>query len=110
MRDAQWCIKQATEIGSQCLIAIQSLLNDSVVDYLRAAQSILGLRKKYGDARLEAACRRALVFQSVHYRTIKSMLDVGAENQSLPQEEQTALAEPYSRGGRFCRDASLLLH
>lgn len=110
MRDAQWCIKQATEIGGQCLIAIQSLLNDSVVDYLRAAQSILGLRKKYGDARLEAACRRAIVFQSVHYKTIKSMLDVGAENQSLPQEEQTALAEPYSRGGRFCRDASLLLH
>lgn len=110
MRDAQWCLKQATEVGSQCFIAIQNLLNDSVVDYLRAAQSILGLRKKYGDERLEAACRRALVYQSVHYKTIKSMLEVGAEKQPLPQQEEISLAEPYSRGGKFCRDASLLLH
>lgn len=110
MRDAQWCLKQAVEVGSQCLITIQSLLNDSVVDYLRAAQSILGLRKKYGDARLEAACRRALAYQSLHYRTIKSMLEVGAEQQELPKAQDTALAEPYSRGGKFCRDASLLLH
>lgn len=110
MRDAQWCLKQATEVGSQCLAAIQGLLNDSVVDYLRAAQSILGLRKKYGDERLEAACSRALAYQSVYYKTIKSMLEVGAEQQALPQEKETALAEPYSRGGKFCRDASLLLH
>lgn len=110
MRDAQWCLKQAAEVGSQCLITIQSLLNDSVVDYLRAAQSILGLRKKYGDARLEAACCRALAYQSLHYRTIKSMLEVGAEQQELPKTQETALAEPYSRGGKFCRDASFLLH
>ncbi|MGE3320563.1 MAG: IS21 family transposase [Candidatus Berkiella sp.] len=110
MRDAQWCLKQAKEIGAQCLTVIEGLLNDSVVDYLRAAQNILGLRKKYGDMRLEAACQRALVFQSVHYKTIKTMLETGAEQQALPREETTALAEPYSRGGRFCRDASLLLH
>lgn len=110
MKDAQWCLKQAKEVGGQCLIAIQGLLNDSVVDYLRAAQSIIGLRKKYGDERLEAACHRALVFQSVHYKTIKSMLEVGAEKQALPKEEETALAEPYSIGGRFCRDTSRLLH
>lgn len=108
MHDAQWCLKQATEVGSQCLAAIQGLLNDSVVDYLRAAQSILGLRKKYGDERLEAACRRALAYQSVYYKTIKSMLDVGAEQQPLPQEKEIALTEPYSRGGKFCRDVSLL--
>ncbi|MHA3126727.1 IS21 family transposase [Legionella pneumophila] len=110
MRDAQWCLKQATDVGSQCLLAIQGLLNDSVVDYLRAAQSILGLRKKYGDERLDAACRRALAYQSVHYKTIKAMLEVGAEQQELPKTQEIALAEPYSRGGKFCRDASLLLH
>jgi transposase len=110
MRDAQWCLKQAAEIGAYCLDVIQSLLNDGVVDYLRAAQSILGLRKKYGDVRLEAACHRALVFQSIHYKTIKTMLDTGAEQHPLPQEEEHTLAEPYSKGGRFCRDASSLLH
>lgn len=110
MHDAQWCLKQASEVGSQCFAAIQGLLNDSVVDYLRAAQSILGLRKKYGDARLEAACHRALAYQSVYYKTIKSMLEVGAEQQALPQEKEITLAEPYSKGGKFCRNASLLLH
>ncbi len=110
MRDAQWCLKQATEVGKQCLTAIQALLNHSVVDYLRAAQSILSLRKKYGDERLEAACHRALAFQSIHYKTIKSMLEVGADRQGLPQEPTAELAEPYSRGGKFCRDAALLLH
>lgn len=111
MRDPQWCLKQANEIGSFCTRAIQGLLTDSVVDYLRAAQSILGLRKKYGDVRLEAACRRAIAFQSVHYRTIKSILEAGTEQQDLPAEEvSNALAEPYTKGGRFCREPSHLLH
>lgn len=110
MRDAQWCMTQAKDVGEQCFMAIQGLLTDSVVDYLRACQSILGLRQKYGDERLEAACHRALVFQSVHYKTIKSMLEVGAEQQELPREDETVLAEPYSAGGRFCRDTSQLLH
>lgn len=64
MHDAQWCLKQASEVGSQCFTAIQGLINDSVVDYLRAAQSILGLRKKYSDERLEAACQSVYLLQN----------------------------------------------
>ena len=41
MKDAQWCLKQAKEIGEFCSQAIQQLLTDSIVDYLRAAQNIL---------------------------------------------------------------------
>jgi transposase len=111
MKDAQWCLKQANAIGLFCTEAIQTLLNDSVVDYLRAAQSILGLQKKHGMARLEAACRRAIAFQSVHYRTIKSILESGVEQDSLPDEEICdALAETYTSGGRFCRNTSHLLN
>ena len=69
-----------------------------------------GYAADFPDRLLEAACSRALAFQSVHYRTIKSMIEVGAEQQSLPKGEEEALAEPYSGKGRFCRDASLLLH
>lgn len=111
MRDAQWCLKQAHEIGPFCTQAIEELLNDSVVDYLRAAQSILGLRKKHGDARLEPACRRAIAFQSVHYRTVKSILESGVEENTLPGEEVCdVLTETYTKGGRFCRNTSHLLH
>lgn len=111
MRDAQWCLKQATDIGEYCQQAIHKLLTDSVVDYLRAAQNIVGLRKKFGDGRLELACKRALAFQSLHYRTIKSILEAGVENEPLPcEKEPDALSETYTAGGRFCRDTSSLLH
>lgn len=110
MRDAQWCLESAKKIGQHCEQIIQKLLNDSIVDYLRAAQGIIGLQKKYGNARLDAACHRALVFQSVHYQTIKSILKQGLEYESLPEQDAfDALTESYTGGGRFCRNTSNLL-
>ena len=110
MQDAQWCLKQATQIGTHCEQVIQALLNDSVVDYLRAAQSILGLQKKYGLLRLEAACRRAIVFQSPFYKTVKTILQGGLEYAPLPDEGAfEALTETYTGRGRFCRNTTTLL-
>ncbi len=110
MRDSQWCLVQSKKIGTHCEQVIQKLLSDSVVDYLRAAQAIIGLQKKYGDARLDAACRRALVFQSAHYKTIKSILQQGLEYAPLPDENAfDALTETYTGKGRFCRSTSTLL-
>jgi transposase len=110
MKDPQWCLENAAKIGTHCEQVIQKLLNDSVVDYLRAAQGIVGLQKSYGNARLDAACRRALVFQSVHYQTIKSILKQGLEYAPLPEQEAfDALTETYTGGGRFCRNTSTLL-
>ncbi|MFE7902940.1 hypothetical protein ACFU3E_36740 [Streptomyces sp. NPDC057424] len=51
---------------------------------LRAAQGVLGLRKKYGATRLEAACRKAVAVGDPSYRTIKGILvadtETGAED------------------------------
>jgi hypothetical protein len=110
MRDSQWCLESAKKIGQYCEQVIQKLLNDSVVDYLRAAQGIISLQKKYGNARLDAACHRALVFQSAHYKTIKSILKQGLEYEPLPEQDAfDALTEAYTGGGRFCRNTSNLL-
>lgn len=110
MRDSQWCLEQSRKIGIHCEQVIHQLLSDSVVDYLRAAQSIVGLHKKYGSDRLDAACRRALVFQSVHYRTIKSILEQGLEHESLPDQNAfDTLTETYRGAGRFCRSTSTLI-
>jgi transposase len=110
MQDSQWCLEQAKKIGVYCEQVIQKLLSDSVMDYLRAVQGIISLHKKYGQARLDAACRRALVFQSVRYKTIKSILQKGLEYAPLPQQDAfDALAETYTGHGRFCRDTSTLL-
>jgi transposase len=110
MRDPQWCLEQARKIGIHCDQVIQQLLIASVVDYLRGAQGIIGLQKKYGNARLDAACKRALSFQSAYYKTIKSILQQGLEYAPLPENKAfDALAEAYTGKGRFCRDTSTLL-
>jgi transposase len=110
MHDARWCLEQATKIGTHCHHVIQHLLNHSVVDYLRAAQGIIGLQKSYGDVRVDAACKRALAFQSPYYQTIKSILKKGLEYAPLPEQEAfDALTETYTGKGRFCRDTSTLL-
>jgi transposase len=110
MKDSQWCLEQAKKVGTHCEQVITQLLTHSVVDYLRAAQGIVSLQKTYGNGRLDAACRRALVFQSVHYQTIKSVLKAGLEYASLPDQEAfDTLAETYKGRSRFCRDTSTLL-
>jgi transposase len=110
MRDPQWCLEQAGRIGIYCEEVIQQLLSSSVVDYLRGAQGIVALQKKYGNARLDAACKRALSFQSVYYKTVKSILQKGLEYEPLPEQKAfDALAEAYTGKGRFCRDTTTLL-
>lgn len=110
MQDAAWCLEQSGSIGIHCKQVITILLTDKVTDYLRAAQGILSLNKKYGSARLDAACHRALMFNSIHYKTIKSILKEGLEYQPFPTEHAfDALAETYTGQARFCRDTSTLL-
>lgn len=110
MRDPQWCLQCARKVGTHCEIVIHQLLSNSVVDYLRAAQGIISLREKFGDARLDAACRRALSFQSVNHKTIKLILQQGLEYAPLPDQNTfDALTEAYTGNGRFSRDTSTLL-
>ena len=110
MQDSKWCLDRAKRTGPFCEAIIHQLLTNSVVDFLRAAQGILSLQKKYGDARLEAACHRAHAFQSVSYKTIKSILQKGLEYEPLPEQDVfDALTEAYTGHGRFSRNTSTLL-
>lgn len=110
MRDPAWCLERARRIGSFCYQLVYALLNDSVVDYLRAAQGILSLGQKYGAERLEAACKRAVAFQSLHYKTVKTILLTGVEYAPLPEQEAfEVLTETWTGQGRFCRDVSKLI-
>jgi hypothetical protein len=109
MRDPQWCLKQAHVIGPACHELIQTLFSDRVLDNLRAAQGIVGLEKRYGSARLEAACKRALAFSNPRYRSVKAILDKGLDQQLDCLEHQPSLSGAYTGSGRFCRDAGALL-
>jgi transposase len=100
--DRDWCVQQAAKIGAACAQFIERLLADRIVERLRAAQSTLRLVERYGATRLEAACLRALAHDSVFYRTVKTILAGGFDQQPLAAVDSPA---PYARGARFARDA-----
>jgi len=108
LRDTQWCLREAERIGPQCRALVEQLFGDRVMENRRAVQGVLGLAKTYGDARLEAACTRALRFATPRYRSVKTILVKGLD-QHAP-EPITDTSDTYTRGGRFCRDTQTLLH
>jgi len=109
MRDPQWCLKQAEAVGPACKGLIEALFAHRVLDNLRAAQGVVRLEKTYGPRRLEAACVRALVFDSPLYRTVKAILSKGLDQHPVQESLFDSLAEAYTGQGRFSRDTRKLL-
>lgn len=104
MQDPQWCLKQAEDIGADCHRFVRRLFAHKVLDNLRAAQGVVRLGKTYGPARLEAACGRALHFDNVKYRAVKSILNQGLDQLPLfPQPNVIPLSSAYTGSARFLR-------
>lgn len=59
----------------------------------RACLGLLRLARQFGEARLEAACERALRLGATRYRSVKSILDNGLDRQAFNDTgtEQSAL-------------------
>jgi hypothetical protein len=64
---------------------VEQLLADPVVERLPTVRRLLKLRKDYDDARIEAACHRALRFGDPTYLTVKRILETGQEQAPLNQ-------------------------
>ncbi|MFD4764580.1 hypothetical protein ACFWOJ_39020 [Streptomyces sp. NPDC058439] len=73
------------QVGDACREVIDQLLEFNALYRLRAAPGILGLRKKYGDTRLKAACRKATSVGDPSYRTVKGILVAGNETDPEPE-------------------------
>jgi transposase len=78
-RDA--CREEAATIGPATQQVVNALLEDSVLDRLPTVGRLLRLRTRFGEARLEAACHRALRFDDPAYKTIKRILAEGLDNE-----------------------------
>jgi hypothetical protein len=109
MRDPQWCLKQAGQIGPYCKTLIKHLFSDRVLDNLRAAQGVISLGKKYGHTRLEAACYRALFFDNPKYITVKTILKKGLDQHAFQLNAFDRLGKAYTGKGRFSRNINALL-
>lgn len=97
-----FCRARAKGIGPWASELVGRLLDERPLDRLRTVQAVLRLADKYGAARLEAACRRALAFDTVAYTTLKRILEQGLEDESLPEDEKA----PEKRHYAFARPGS----
>lgn len=105
----QWCRSRAQQIGPACAEFLDRLLGDRVLDRLPGAQGVLRMGEKYGRARLEAACVRALSYEAIEYRAIKTILEKGLDQ--VPERPETSgqLHLPFVELPRFARDIGQLL-
>jgi hypothetical protein len=91
----------AQDVGKATAELIGRMLAEKPVDRLRAAQGVINFVKRYGPARVEAACRRALIFEQTSYRMVATILRRGLENTPLPPE---AVAQgPVPKTATFAR-------
>jgi transposase len=101
--DRQDCQASAADIGPATQEVVQMLLEDPVLDRLPMVGRLLRLRERFGDQRLEAACRRALSFGDPSYTTVKRILTKGLE-EAEPQPAATR-----SQAQTFVRSAAELV-
>ncbi|MGH3160238.1 MAG: IS21 family transposase, partial [Streptosporangiaceae bacterium] len=98
MRTPVWCRAQAVIVGPATDVLVDELLALNVLYRLRQAQGVLRLAGRYGDARLEAACRRALEAGDPSYKTVKGILVAGTENDAVQQTLPGVDAPAWLRG------------
>jgi transposase len=83
MRTPAWCRAQAAMVGPACDAVVGELLTVNALFRLRQVQGVLRLGQRHGDARLEAACARALQAGDPSYRTVKGILAAGTEHEGF---------------------------
>ena len=66
----------------------------NAIHRLRAIQGIIRLRDTYGEARLDAACARALQVGDPRYRTVKGILVAGTQHGEDPLSQHRTPTPP----------------
>ena len=92
------------EIGPDALRFFELYINADVsnrkYDY-RAISGLLSLQKKYSDELINAACSRAILFNSITYKTIKNILQKNIDTSIIPSSSYVSNEE-----NSFKRDLS----
>ena len=83
---------------------IDRLFANKVLDRLRSAQGVISLAKALRAGRLEAACHRALAFENIGCRSVKTILDKSLDQVADPEDAFDTLGDAYTGSARFGRD------
>ena len=78
---------QSQEIGPWTHALTQKILNDPAVDKLRPVRKLLGLALSYDKERIEAACERALHYNTLRYQSVKDILEKGLDQEPIKQQQ-----------------------
>jgi hypothetical protein len=105
MRNCDYYIGKAKEMGAQCGSYMEELLSgDFPWSKLRQAQKLIRLSEKYGAERMEQACNRALSFSLIDVYRLERIV-----KQAFCKEACARKGGEESRGivipGRFGRPA-----
>jgi hypothetical protein len=101
---------RAAAVGPRCAVLVERLLGQRrhPQQAYRSCLGVLSLGQKYGLARLEAACVRALKHSAVSYKSVQSILKNGLDLQ--PQGTQRTLDLPEHenlRGAAYYQSSHL---
>ncbi|HSW37874.1 MAG TPA: IS21 family transposase [Acidobacteriota bacterium] len=105
MRDVNYYIRAAQDKGEQQGAFMAELLAGDVPwAYLRQAQNLLRLNDKYGSARVEAACTRALNFGLMNVKRVEGIIKQAMEREAPPTAKSPATVTTLP-AARFLRQA-----
>ncbi|WP_276577030.1 hypothetical protein [Bradyrhizobium sp. 87] len=75
----------------------------------RSAIGILGLVKRYGRERVDAACARALLLNARSYKSVAAILKNGTDRTAPPTEERLSSSTPTSVGEATTTDQEIMV-
>lgn len=82
----QSLLEEARTIGSSTVAVAEKIFAVREVDGMRPVRRLLGLVRKHSAQDLEAACKRALDFETPEYRSVKNILVQGLHRSAPPVE------------------------
>jgi len=106
---AEWTpqrlIRWAEKTGPATASMVQTILERRVHPQqgFRSCLGIMRLGKRFGEQRLEAACRRALTLGACSYKSIESILRQGLDRKAFPEQQdlELGIAHENIRGSDY---------
>ena len=106
---SQWSpervLRWARSIGGEVVEVIEKVLKGRKhpEQAFRVCLGILSLAKKYGDKRLNKACKRANQFGTRSFKWIESTIELGLEEEKHPQLDLNSTIPDHEniRGGQY---------
>ena len=110
MRDVEYYKRKAAENGEKQGEFMAELLNGDVPwAFIRQAQKLLRLNDKYGAARVEVACQRALAFGLMNVSRVERIIKQALDKQPIPGKPAGTVTQ-LSSAVRFIRPANYFSH